>query len=303
MTRFFSTALLLLAALAPLCALAQEAANETQIYDPTFMGRTNAVADRIMEQKQRSLADKGFIKPRTVEVSIVRHDYMEDDQFGLQMAVPDVVSGCFDLTPLEYEAKFIDPYFLDIKVKHYRRLVGENGGASCDAKNKMSTGVMVLSRADLARRGTKEIRFSTENGSDTYKIILDGNRLELVPESMVVFRARNLSGALNDRISFQFKGSQMVTLQVPMAENTDDVSGEIMQFAAMNGLSPAPDAPASRKIFYFMDQNGSMASRIGPDGYGEVGQIVVGRPYDGAGGRKLVRKNLTVFVTRPGTEL
>jgi hypothetical protein len=162
---------------------------------------------------------------------------------------------------------------------------------------------MVLSRADLIRRGTKEIRFSTENGSDTYRIILDGNRLELVPESMVVFRARTLSGALNDRISYQFRGSQMVTLQVPMAEKTDDIGGEVMQFAAMNGLSPAPDAPASRTIFYFMDQNGSMASRIGPDGYGEVGQIVVGRPYDAADRRKLVRKNLTVFVTRPGTEL
>ncbi len=281
---------------------------ETQTYDPSFSGRTNAVADQIRQQQAQSIADKGFIKPNEVRISIVHEKYMEIDQFGLQMAVPDVVSGCFDLTPLEYEANFIDPYFLDIKVKKYRRITPEGAinTASCERQNKMSTGLMVLSRKDLETRGTKEIRFSTESGRDTYKIVWDGNRLQLIPESMSVFKAQNMTGPLKDRIAYSFTGETTVALHVPMAQPGDDVGTALMQFAQMRALTPAEGGEVSangQRVYYFTDNGGHVAGEIGPEGYGELGKISVGRPYDGAGGRKLISKELTVFVTRPGTQL
>lgn len=305
MTRLILLALSLIALSLP--AFAQDTdLPEIQTYDPTYSGRVNQTANQIRQMKAQSLSDKGFIKPSVVQVSIVHPDYMDDDQFGLQMAVPDVVSGCYELTPLEYEANFVDPYFLDIKVKKYRRVPPEGNVTDCGRQNKQSTGLMVLSRKDLEKRGTKEIRFSTESAIDTYKIIWSGSRVELVPQSMVVFKAQNMGGSLKDRISYEFKNQTMVALQVPMAEPGDDVTPRIMQFASLRALSPAGDpemSPNGKRIYYFYDNGGHIAGEIGPDGYGEIGRITVGRPMDGAGGRRMVAKELSVFVTRPGTEL
>jgi len=280
---------------------------EIQTYDPTFSGRVNQTANQIRNMKAQSLSDKGFIKPSTVQVSIVHPDYMDDDQFGLQMAVPDVVSGCYELTPLEYEANFVDPYFLDIKVKKYRRIAPEGANAgNCGTENKQSTGLMVLSRKDLEKRGTKEIRFSTETVTDTYQIFWSASGIELKPESMVVFKAQNMGGSLKDRITYEFKNQTMVVLQVPMAEPSDDVERQIAEFAMVRALSPAGESEASpngKRVYYFYDNGGHIAGEIGPEGYGELGRITVGRPMDGPGGRRVVAKELSVFVTRPGTEL
>jgi hypothetical protein len=297
--------ILALFALFPLPAFAQadEDLPEMMTYDPTHTGMTNQAAEEIRQRQKQSQVDKGFIRPEMVQVSIVRLPYMDENQFGIQMAVPDVVSGCYELTPLEYEANFIDPHYLDIKVKKYRRVAPENGAAkNCDRQNKMSTALMVLDRKDLETRGTKEIRFSTEAATDTYEILLDGRTLALVPKSMVVFKGQNLGGPLKDRLVYNFTGSNMITLQVPMARPGEDVSFQVTRFAASRALSPAPDQSGNR-IFYFHDQMGDISSQIGEDGYAEVGKIIVNRPYDGPQGRTETAVELSVFATRPGTEL
>lgn len=311
MNRFLPLILIAATALAaPMTVRAQEDTPESQTYDPSFTGRESESAKQIRDMQAQSRVDKGFIKPQTVHVSIVKMPYMEDGQFGLQMAVPDVVSGCYDLTPLEYEANFVDPYFLDIKVRHYRRVTPAGADASkpCNKQNKMSTAMMVLSKDDLKQRGTQEIRFSTESATDKYRIQLDGTAIQLVPESMVVFKAQNLGGNLNDRIVHNFIDSNVIALHVPMANPGDNVSAAIQQFAMTRAMSPAPNVPPSTSgqgspVFYFYDQGGVAASQIGPDGYGELGVISVNRPYDGPQGRTFTPVELSVFVTRPGTNL
>lgn len=284
---------------------------EQMTYDPQFSGWVNQSAEQIRAAQRASLSDKGFITPSEVQVAIVHYPYMDDDQFGIQMAVPDVISGCFTLTPLEYEAKFTEPHFLDIKVKKYRRVTPEGSAATrkCDNNNKMSTALMVLSKKDLQEKGTQEIRFSTESGTDNYRLILTEDHLELIPRSMMMFKAQNLGGPLKDRILYSFASDKMIALQVPMAQPGEDLSDAIVMFARTRALTPAnPDSPVTwsgngMATYYFYDDNGHIIDQIGEDGYAEIGQIAVNRPYDGPEGRTTTPVNLSVFVTRPGTQL
>ena len=311
MTRLLTFILLSLFLALPLTAAAQDDGSpEVFTYDPTGTGSVNSTAEHIRQMKQQSQVDKGYIKPQVVHVSIIHPDYLEADQFALQMAVPDVVSGCYELTPLEYEANFIDPYFLDIKVKRYRRIAPEGAAATsaCNRQNRQSTGMMVLSKADLLKRGTQEIRFSTEAGTDIYRIQLNDALLELVPESMVIFKAQNMGGELKDRIVYNFTGDRMVSLQVPMARPGDNIHGPLLQFATQRAMTPATNqtpAPSGQNapVYYFYDEGGHVAGNIGPDGFGEIGKITVIRPYDGENGRTGTPVELSVFVTRPGTQL
>lgn len=284
-------------------------AQESQIYDPTFTGIGTRASDAARDAERRSLGAQGFITPTQVDVSIVHEPYMDDGQFGLLMAVPDVVNGCFELTPLEYEAKFIDPYYLDITVKRYRRIAPENGAPEKDCSgNKMSTAMMVLSREDLLKRGTNQIRFSTAAGRDTYDLAIKDSMAEIIPKSMTVFQAQGLTGPLKDRLIYTFTGDRVISLQVPMAELDDDVRGTLMAFAQKHALTPLDDqmmkgSGKGKNIFYFYDTAGKMAPQIGSDGYAEVGTIQVNRPFDGPNGRSFVAVDLDVFATHPGMKL
>lgn len=311
MTRLIAPALFALLTLvfAPPVFAQEEDLPETMTYDPTYTGIANEAADQIRNLQRQSLTDKGFIKPQVVQVSLVHYPYMQEDQFGIQMAVPDMVSGCYKLTPLEYEAKFTEPHFLDIRVKKYRRIAPRGAMQKCDAQNKMATALMVISKKDLEEKGTREIRFSSEVASDNYKIILTDADIQLVPRSMIVFKAKPLGGPLKDRIVHNFSNSKMVTLQVPMANAGEDLSEEVLSLAYSRGLSPANagQAPSwnenGRASYYFYDDGGNVMSRIQPDGYTQLGTIEVSRPMDGADGRSETKVPLTVFATRPGTQL
>jgi hypothetical protein len=92
-----------------------------------------------------------------------------------------------------------------------------------------------------------------------------------------------------------------------MAQPSDNVYGQIMQFATMRALSPAEgyqNTGNGQRTFYFYDVSGRFASEIDAGGgYSELGSIVVNRPYDGPNGRTATGVNLSVFVTRPDTQL
>jgi hypothetical protein len=82
-----------------------------------------------------------------------------------------------------------------------------------------------------------------------------------------------------------------------------------MMFATSRALTPADKAaPTSWGVngmatYYFYDDGGHVIDRIGPDGYAELGKIAVNRPYDGPEGRRATPVTLSVFATRPGTQL
>lgn len=285
---------------------------ESHIFDSGNAGTATEAADTIRDMQRRSLGDKGFIKPAIVNVELTQEPFMSGGQFGLRMSVPEVVNGCFAFTPLEYETSFKENGDLLIKVKHYRRLApqGFNAHELCAGGNKMATALVVLDKKDLEARGTQRIVFSGAGmGSDTYRVALGETHIELIPQSMMMFHAVNLSGPLKDRIIHPLAASRIVALQVPMAVPGEDLSAEINDFASRNSLKPTSGGnPVSWSgngyaSYYFYDESGRTIARIGDKGYAELGKIAVSRPYDGAQGRTEAPVGLSVFVTRPGTQL
>lgn len=289
-------------------AFAQE--KETQVYAPgsTFK---NEGADVIRALQRRSLSDNGFIKPSVVELSLVHYDFMDpEDQFGVLMTVPDVVSGCWDITPLEYEATFIDPYYFDVKVKDYqrRKIETQDVQFECPAGNKMSSALIVLSKKDLQKREIRQIRFSNGSIADYYDIMASDKSISLIPKSMVVFKAKELTGAKKDRMTLGFNNSGQVALHVPMARKGENIKEQLVKFAQMRALTPVEGAQGAYSesggfTGYFNDDDGHILGTIGEEGYAELGKITVGRPYDGPKGRVLTPVPLQVYVTRPGTKL
>jgi hypothetical protein len=270
----------------------------------------NDKVDAIKRMQRDSMATKGFIKPQSLEVSLVRYKYMEDDQFGILMVVPDVVSGCWDLSPLEYESTFIDPYYFDVKVKDYQRTPIEvaNINGDCPAGNKMSSALIVLSKSDLEKRQIRQIRFSNGFVADYYDISYTDKTFQLKPQSMAVFRAKGMTGPLADHLEIQFGAGGKIALHVPMAKQGENLSEQVENLARMHALTPDPEMPMSygtggSQVFYYNDDNGHIAGSIGEDGYTELGVINVPRPYDGPNGRTLTAVPLQVYVTRPGTQL
>ncbi len=270
----------------------------------------NETAEQIRRLQKESMADKGFIKPKVIEVSLVRPSYMEDDQFGIQMVVPDVVSGCWDISPLEYESTFIDPYYFDVTVKHFQRhpIMTDNVTSGCPSQNQMSSAMIVMSKKDLETRQIQQIRFSNGSVADYYDIRIADNILQLKPQSMVIFKAKGLTGPLGDRLEIGFGAGGKVALHVPMAKKGDNLDSLIVALASRHGLTPDPEMPTSygaggSPVFYFKDQIGDVAGSIGENGYSELGTVNAHRPYDGENGRMVTPVPLQVFVTRPGTQL
>lgn len=285
---------------------------ESHIFDSGNAGTATEAADTIREMQRRSLGDKGFIKPSTVNVELTQEPFMSGGQFGLRMSVPEVVNGCFAFTPLEYETSFKENGDLLIKVKHYRRLTpqGFHAHELCTGGNKMATALVVLDKKDLEARGTQRIVFSGAGmGTDTYRVALGDTHIELIPQSMMMFHAVNLSGPLKDRIIHPLAANKIVALQVPMAAPGEDLSAEINDFANRHALKPTLGGnPVSWSgngyaSYYFFDESGRTIARIGDKGYAELGKIAVSRPYDGPQGRTEAPVGLSVFVTRPGTQL
>ncbi len=282
---------------------------DSQIYDPTFMGKVPPAVQSANNQKEQQQAQQGFQSPTSITVALVNHDYMDPNQFGIQMTVPDMVSGCFEISPLEYEAEFIDPYFLDIKVKKYRMVMPEGRAdlQKCSVQNKMATALMVLDKNDLKSRGTKEIRFSADAGRDVYDIVLTDSEFQLIPQTTNVFKPKSLTGDLKDRMAYSFNGDGTIVLQVPMAKPDDNIAQEIEIFATSRALTPMKNGinvmNNGLKTFAYRDDNGRFGVLLNDDGYAEIGTITVMRPHDGPDGRTQAPVELTVFATRPGTEL
>ena len=260
--------------------------------------------------KEQSRIDTGKIEVNEVEVSLVHYHYMEPDQFGIMLKTPNSVSGCFNISPLEYEATFIEGNYMDIKVKDFRRtpVKTENVAFDCDQKSKVVSGLIVLSAEDLQKRDVDEIRFSLGRNRDSYHVVFQPDSIQLIPDSQISFKAKGLTGPDKNKLVHYYSGKTLVALHVPMARKDEDIAQSVRNLAYKNALTPVfeqegLDTSGNNNVFYFMDPHGRTLDRLGEDGYAEFGSIQTVRPYDGPNGRQGLPIPLKVFVTRPGTSL
>jgi cytochrome c1 len=302
----FLTATLLLTSLP---ALAQSKP-ESQIFMPPGTNYENRGAKTIQILREQSLQKEKKFPINTVEVSLVHYHYMEPDQFGIMVKVPRTVTGCFDLSPMEYELKFVNNMYMDIDVKEFRRTPVKTQDVTfdCDQKSKAVSGLIVLSAKDLQTRGINQIRFGNGNVRDNYNIEFTPESIHLTPESMVAFKAQNLTGVDKDKMVYYFASNTIVSLQVPMAEESDDVAQAVRDIAYKSALTPIFESPSldttgKDHIYYFNDPHGKILAMLETEDYAEFGTINAARPYDGPEGRQTIPVPLKVFVSRPGTKL
>ena len=293
--------LLTLLCLIPTVAIAQG----NQVFVRPGDEYVNETLEMLKAQQKQIESNKGYIKPQTLYVSTVKHDYFEDEQFGILIDTGDIITGCWKLSPLEYEASFTEQYYMDVKVKHYKR---DPIDGDCPKGNQTVSALLVLNKADLQKRGIKQIRFSNDVAQDRYEVAFYNDRIELKPLTQIAFKANGLAGSDEDRIIHYDGQKGVIALHVPMAKKGDALSNAMLSIARRNNLEPL-DAHLSKRYnpkqstFFFMDSDGSITNKLGSDHYTEIGVIDVKRPYDGPYGRTEVDTPLKVFATLPGKTL
>lgn len=304
----FLLAILVLLILSP-SAMAQEEMG-SQIFVPPGSAYNNTAADVNRQLKEQSRSKNDKITVSNVEISLIHHHYMEPDQFGIMMKLANASSGCFELSPLEYEASFIEGNYMDIKVKEYRRKITktQNPEFDCDRSSKVVSGLVVVSANDLKKRGIREIRFDNGQVKDAYKVTVLEDSIVLEPDSMIAFKAQGLTGPDKNKLVHYFSGETLVAVHVPMAKEGDDIAQSVRNLAYKSALQPVfeqegLDTSGKENIFYFMDPQGRVLEQLNDSGYAELGSIQVLRPYIGPEGRQGLPTALKVFVTRPGTTL
>jgi hypothetical protein len=283
---------------------------ESQIFVPPGSTFEPKAEKLIRSLKKNSLPPSRKIEVNEVTVSLVHYHYMEPDQFGLLLKVPNVTNGCFEVSPLEYEVNFVADTYMDVKIKSFRRELKktQNVAFDCNQRNQAVSGLIVLNANDLKERGVKEIRFNNGEISDVYNISYKEDSIVLKPESMIAFKARGMSGPDKNRLVYFYSNKNLIALHVPMALETDNVRQQVNQLAYRNSLMPVfdqegLDTTGTNHVYYFMDPRGRTISMLNEDGYLEMGAIRIPRPLIGAGGKSIIPISLKVFATRPETTL
>lgn len=282
-----------------------------QVFLPPGTALNNNAAIINQTLKQQSLQKEERIEPSIVQVSLVHYNYMEPTQLGILLSVPNNVTGCFDFSPLEYEASFVEKYYFDVKVKSYKRkpLLNANTGHNCAKGNKAISALIVLDQKQLQQKEIRQIRFHHKNFTDTYLVDMGSQSIRLTPESAVIFKPMGLTGPQKDHIMHHFQGGEtIVALHVPMATQQDNVAQAVRNLAYQQSLQPVfekdglePDT--NNTVFYFVDPNNIVLKGINDDGYTEFGEIQIPAPYLGENGLTQKAKTLKVFVTHAHTKL
>lgn len=287
--------------LAPVPFTGTALAQESQTFVPPGSEWVNQAEQNIKILNQKNLIEKGGVVPQELQLSIVHHSYMEPDQFGILMKVPQTVTGCFDISPIGYEAKFIADLYMDINVTSYTVTPKKTQHVeyACNQGYQTATGLIVVSANDLRSRGTRQIRFTNGLARDNYNIIYSGDSITLQPQSMIVFKAKN------GNLTYGLNPQNIISLEVPMAKEGDDISEAIRTLAAQKGLSPVTDMeslPPSMKQesndFYYVDETGRYTDSLNENGYAEIGVIPVARAQIDENGASSKNVPLKVFVKK-----
>ncbi len=279
-----------------------------QIFMPPNSSYKNEDIAKQQEQQAKENSAKGFLRPGVLDLSLVSYDYFEPEQFGILLNIPDYVTGCYQYSPLVYNASFVDNNYMEVAVQHYRRekIQTTNPNKDCPSGTQAVSALVTVNKDDLMDRGIREIRFSNGTAIDRYSILYHEDRTELVPMSKAAFNPKGLQGYAKDRLIHYKKKNDIVALHVPMIKPGDSISAAIHAHAKEMGLSPLDNSEqfqATNTTFYFKDSSGAALSSLGDQDFIEFGEISVKRPYEGSEGLKEVNTLLRVFATKPGTTL
>jgi len=258
----------------------------------------------------RALQEHSFQKatryePNIIHLTLVKPDTMQGNEFAIIMHAPQIVTGCFDFTPLEYKTKMVNNHYLSVNVKSFRREAQSHG--KCDTRNQTISNQLVLDADDLRSRGIKQIRFSNKRAIDHFDINFDQGNMILRPQSMVAFKPTQLTGVDKDHVIFNLGGHKnIVALHVPMARDGEDVTNAVRQLAYSHSLLPAFDQAGLEKhpnVYYFKDDQNMILEGLKQGSYIEFGQISVLRPYATQDGLAKTPQELKVFATHAQTKL
>ena len=266
----------------------------------SFKNNSEAIANTVARANR---SQSGFIKPKQIYLSLVHYDYMDNDQFGVLMKAKDNITGCYDITPLHYEAKFIEPYYMDVEVNDYRR-TPKATNEPCDLRTQNISSLMVLNKKDLQRRQIRQIRFSNGAANDFYDVRISRDSVALHPRSQIVFKATDSKGVQRSRLALNSMDDNIIALQVPMAQKGDNIELQLRNLAYQSDMQPifekaGLDTTGTDNIFYFTDQTGKSLSMLGDTPYMELGEIEVKRPYQSSRGLTVTPVALKVFAMLP----
>lgn len=257
---------------------------DSQTYDPTGAGYQNEAAQIAKEQEAKARGGEGVIVPREVTVDLVPFG-QSGESAGLRFSVPDVVNGCWDISPLHYETSTQGPYYFDVSIKHYTRKEGKCGGG-----NRMARATVPLEKSLLEQGKIKILRLSIGPVTDRFEAAYENGTLTIKPQSTVKFLT---DGILSYNFDRDGKGKgQLVALVVPIAPVHLDTYQAAEDFAMMYALTPAPETATSSlartnggsAIHYYYDGMNTLAPRLGPD-FAPVGQTAIPMTYDLLDGR------------------
>ena len=254
------------------------------------------------------------IYPKGVFVSLMRMPGMPNNMVTLRLGLEHQMSGCPKLSPLASEVQ-VFPGEMEVLVADYRldmRDLPQNPHYECAQGQQTPSADIVLSRDDLIANDTKMLRLRFDRKTDIYDVVVTPQSILLMPASNALgqstyFKPLNVARVENP-LKFWFYPENTMILYAPDVDAKTDVSLQIREMAAAQGLEPLETVyPGFRSpvkdpnYFYYVDSKGKYASTVKESPGYVVGQIGVEKSVYGLVADEKIVQNIDVYAKRPGT--
>lgn len=263
---------------------AAPAVAETNTYDASGTYSSSAAAQEQEHQRKSISGEEGLIVPSRVDLALTPQG-KSSDMVGLRFSVPDVVNGCWRISPLEVKNSMQGPYYFDVEVVGYHRSEGQ-----CSGENRMARAVVPIERSKLEQGKIKILRLSIGPVTDRFEVTYKDGTMTIMPQSAVKFRT---DGLLSYNFDRDGKGTgQMIALILPTAPVGMNTTAAADDFARIYGLTPAPESATSSMprnnggstLHYYYDVQKTLAHRVGAN-FAQMGQTNIPMTLDMQDGR------------------
>lgn len=270
--------MLLFRLLTLVCLFSASAMAESQTFSPARLGNQQEAIAQAEKAKADAARDDNIIVPNRVMVTLVTQDNPQEE-VGLRFSVPDVMNGCWDISPLRYDTSSQGPFYYDVTIKDYTRKEG-----ACTGKNRAARATVPIAKKLLEEGKIKVLRLSLGDVTDRYNVTYDNGAVEIMPETQRIFKTTiDLSYNFNKSNN---KTGALIALIAPTAPAHANTEQALANFAAIYSLTPAPQnatssLPASNggsDIHYYYDSKKTLTPRLNgefaPVGTTGIAQIV-----------------------------